>query len=112
MQVSTPRSLLGVRIDRQPLIVDSVPTCRSPAPSDIVTTGCFSVLGLGRVIVFATLTFGTGLVAFGLSTNVWISLAILPVVGAGFMIQTASTNTIIQTIVEEHFFGLAWCRNP
>lgn len=64
-----------------------------------------SVLGLGRVIVFATLTFGAGLVAFSLSRVQWVSIAILPIVGAGFMIQMASTNTIIQTIVEEQLRG-------
>ncbi len=64
-----------------------------------------SVLGLGRVIVAATFTFGIGLVAFSLSNKLWLSIAILPLVGAGFMIQMASTNTIIQTIVEERFRG-------
>lgn len=64
-----------------------------------------SVLGLGRVIVLATLTFGTGLVCFALSHVLWLSLLILPFVGAGFMIQMASTNTIIQTIVEDRLRG-------
>lgn len=64
-----------------------------------------SVLGLTRVIVIATLTFGAGLVAFSLSTRLWLSLTILPLVGAGFMIQMASTNTIIQTVVEEQLRG-------
>ncbi|MGI8509517.1 MAG: MFS transporter, partial [Gemmatimonadaceae bacterium] len=64
-----------------------------------------SVLGLGRVIVFATLAFGAGLVAFSLSRAQWLSIAILPIVGAGFMIQMASTNTVIQTIVEEQLRG-------
>jgi len=63
------------------------------------------VLGLGRVILFATLTFGAGLVAFALSRSLVLSLALLPIVGAGFMIQMASTNTIIQTIVEERLRG-------
>jgi MFS family permease len=64
-----------------------------------------SVLGLGRVMVVATCAFGGGLVAFSLSTTLWLSLAILPIVGAGFMVQMASTNTILQTIVEEHLRG-------
>ncbi|HEV2641838.1 MAG TPA: MFS transporter, partial [Candidatus Elarobacter sp.] len=42
-----------------------------------------TVLGLGRVISMATLTFGVGLVAFALSHRLWLSLAILPFVGAG-----------------------------
>ena len=64
-----------------------------------------TVLGLGRTIVIATLAFGGGLVAFALSRTLWLSLAILPIVGAGFMIELASTNTILQTIVEEHLRG-------
>jgi MFS family permease len=34
-----------------------------------------------------------------------LSLLILPVVGAGMMITMASTNTIVQTVVEEHLRG-------
>ncbi len=64
-----------------------------------------SVLGLPRVIVFATSTFGAGLIAFSLSTKLWLSIAILPLVGAGFMIQMASSNTIIQTVVQEQLRG-------
>jgi MFS family permease len=64
-----------------------------------------SVVGLGRVIVAATLTFGLGLGVFALSSNVWLSLAVLPLVGGGFMVQMAATNTILQTIVEEKFRG-------
>ena len=64
-----------------------------------------SVLGLGRAMVFATAAFGAGLVAFSLSRTLWLSLALLPVVGAGFMVQMASTNTILQTIVEEELRG-------
>jgi MFS family permease len=64
-----------------------------------------TVVGLGRVIVIATLAFGAGLVAFSLSHLLWLSLLILPVVGAGFMVEMASTNTILQTIVEERLRG-------
>ena len=63
------------------------------------------VLGLGRVIVLAAVTFGGGLIAFGMSHVLWLSLAILPFVGAGFMITLASVNTILQTIVEEELRG-------
>jgi MFS family permease len=64
-----------------------------------------TVLGLGRVIAIAAAVFGSGLVAFGLSRTLWLSLVILPVVGAGFMIALAATNTIVQTITEEHLRG-------
>jgi MFS family permease len=54
-----------------------------------------SVIGLGRVIVIATTTFGLGLISFSLSHTLWLSLTLLPIVGAGFMIQMAATNTIV-----------------
>lgn len=64
-----------------------------------------SITGLGRVMVLATATFGIALVAFGLSHWMWLSLIILPFVGGGMMVEMASTNTIIQTIVDEHMRG-------
>jgi MFS family permease len=64
-----------------------------------------SVLGLGRVMVLATGAFGVGLVIFSLSHVLWLSLLILPVVGGGMMVEMASTNTILQTIVEDDMRG-------
>ena len=64
-----------------------------------------SVLGLGRAMVVATIAFGVGLVAFSLSRVTWLSLLLLPIVGGGMMVETASTNTILQTIVEERMRG-------
>ncbi len=60
-----------------------------------------TVLGLGRVIVWATALFGLGLVAFGLSHVLWLSLLLMLVVGFGMLVQMAASNTIIQTIVAE-----------
>ena len=64
-----------------------------------------SVLGLGRAMVFATIAFGMGLIAFSQSRFLWLSLLLLPIVGGGMMVETASTNTILQTIVEERMRG-------
>ena len=64
-----------------------------------------SVLGLGKVMIFSTACFGAGLVAFSFSRVLWLSLLILPFVGAGMMVTMAATNTIIQTIVEENLRG-------
>jgi MFS family permease len=64
-----------------------------------------SVLGLGRVMVVATMTFGAALCCFALSHVLWLSLLILPFVGAGMMVELAATNTILQTIVEERLRG-------
>jgi len=60
-----------------------------------------SVLGLGRVIAFASAVFGTALITFSLSKILWLSLVILVAGGAGVMLQMASCNTILQTIVDD-----------
>ena len=64
-----------------------------------------SVLGLGRVIAAAAVVFGCGLVAFSFSNTLAVSLPLLVIVGIGFMVQLASSNTIIQTIVREDMRG-------
>jgi predicted MFS family arabinose efflux permease len=64
-----------------------------------------SVLGLGKVMVVATVTFGAGLMAFSMARATWLALAVLPFVGAGMMVEMASTNTILQTIVSEDLRG-------
>ena len=60
-----------------------------------------SVLGLGRMIPIATACLGVGLVLFGLSRILWVSLVLMLVCGFGMMQQMAASNTIIQTIVED-----------
>jgi MFS family permease len=60
-----------------------------------------SVLGLGRVIVWSASVFGAGLIGLGLSHALWLSLLAVAAAGFGMMRQMASSNTILQTIVEE-----------
>ena len=60
-----------------------------------------SIRGLGRNIPFCVATFGLGLICFGFSTNLWLSMAILWAMGFAGMTQMASCNTIVQTIVED-----------
>ena len=60
-----------------------------------------SVSGLGRMIPLSTAALGAGLVIFGMSRVLWVSLLLMLVCGFGMMQQMAASNTIIQTIVEE-----------
>ena len=60
-----------------------------------------NVLGLGRMIPFAAAGFGTGLIVLGLSRFLWLSLLLMLFIGCAMMIQMASSNTILQTIVED-----------
>jgi MFS family permease len=64
-----------------------------------------SVLGLGGVIPVAVALFGCGLIGFALSRVLWLSCLCLFVGGAGFMVQIASSNTIVQTIVDDGMRG-------
>jgi MFS family permease len=60
-----------------------------------------TVLGLGKMIPVSTGAFGIGLVFFGMSRVLWLSLLLMLVCGFGMMQQMAASNTIIQTIVED-----------
>jgi MFS family permease len=60
-----------------------------------------SVLGLGRLAALSAGTFGVGLIAFGLSRVLWLSLLLMLVTGGSMMQQMAASNTILQTIVDE-----------
>ena len=66
-----------------------------------------SVVGLGRVTLIATLVFGTGLIVFSFTRSLPLALVVLPIVGAGFMVQMAATNTVLQTLVEDELRGRA-----
>jgi MFS family permease len=60
-----------------------------------------TVLGLGRLIVIASSTFGVGLIAFSFSRYIQLSLCMMLLIGFGMIVQMASSNTILQTIVDE-----------
>jgi MFS family permease len=60
-----------------------------------------SLLGLGKLIVIASSTFGAGLIVFSFSRSYPFSLFILLFTGFGMIVEMASSNTIIQTIVDE-----------
>jgi MFS family permease len=60
-----------------------------------------SVLGLGKIIPLAAATFGAGLITFSLSRFFFISLVLMIITGLGMMLQLASSNTLLQTIVDD-----------
>jgi len=63
------------------------------------------VLGLGRIIVVAALTFGTGLILFSFSSVFALSLTILGVVGCAWMVLVAGCNTALQTLSDDKMRG-------
>jgi MFS family permease len=64
-----------------------------------------SVRGLTKMIPIAASVFGVGLICFGLSTSVWLSLPLMLVTGFGMMQGLTTSNTIIQTLVDEKMRG-------
>jgi MFS family permease len=64
-----------------------------------------SVRGLSRIIPLATCVFGAGLILFSFTPIFWLALPCLVITGFGFMVQMASSNTVIQTIVDDEKRG-------
>jgi MFS family permease len=64
-----------------------------------------SVVGLGRVIPIAGGLFGVGLIGFAFTHVLWLAIPCLLVSGFGFVVQMASSNTVIQTIVDDEKRG-------
>jgi MFS family permease len=60
-----------------------------------------SVRGLTTMIQIAAVMFGSGLILFGLSRHLVLSLFLMLIVGFGMMQGLAASNTIIQTLVPE-----------
>jgi len=60
-----------------------------------------SVIKLGSIIPAAASIFGAGLVALSFSKFFSLSLLLMVFVGAGIMLHTASSNTILQTITDD-----------
>ena len=61
-----------------------------------------TVRGLLTLIPSAAAASGAALIGFSYCTSLWIALPLLVVVGMGSMLTASSTNTVIQTIVEDH----------
>jgi MFS family permease len=60
-----------------------------------------SVVGLTRMIQIAAAILGGALILFGLSRTLWLSVALMVLVGFGLMQCAAASNTIIQSLVTE-----------
>jgi MFS family permease len=60
-----------------------------------------SVMGLSKIIPLAAGLFGIGLVTFSLSRFFLLSMTLMVITGFGMMLQMASSNTILQTIVDD-----------
>jgi MFS family permease len=64
-----------------------------------------SVLGLGRWIAGTAGSFGVAIIAFSFSRSVLLSMVLVCVAGFSVVMQLASSNTILQTIVDDQKRG-------
>jgi MFS family permease len=64
-----------------------------------------TVIGLGNVIVVSSSLFGIGLIGFSLSTVMWLSMLCMLLAGLGMILQLASSNTVLQTMIEDDMRG-------
>jgi len=60
-----------------------------------------SVLKLGRIVPASAIVFGAGLLGLSFSRIFPISLILMIFIGMGMMLQTAASNTILQTITDD-----------
>ena len=56
---------------------------------------------LGRLIIVASFALGCGLILFSLSTRFYLSFVVIIIVGFGMMLQSACSNTLLQTFVDD-----------
>jgi len=64
-----------------------------------------SVRGLAKMIPIAAAIFGVGLICFGFSQFFWLSMVMMCVTGFGMMQGLTTSNTIIQTLVDDELRG-------
>jgi MFS family permease len=60
-----------------------------------------TVLKLGRIVPAAAILFGAGLIILSFSRILPLSLVLMVFIGLGIMLQTAASNTILQTITDD-----------
>src|SRR6266516_179099 len=71
----------------------------------LLLAGRQDVRGLGKWVMLSCGGFGVSLVLFALSRNFWISTLLLLPVGFTMMVQMASSNTLIQSMVPDQLRG-------
>jgi MFS family permease len=64
-----------------------------------------TLAGLGRWVAMSAVGFGLALVLFSFSRHMWLSLALLVPAGYCMMVEMASSNTLIQSMVPDRLRG-------
>ncbi len=64
-----------------------------------------SVVPLGKLVTKAPYLAACAVMGFAFNQVLWISMPLLTVAGFGVLLTAASSNTIIQTLVHDHYRG-------
>ena len=64
-----------------------------------------SLKGLGKWVAVCAVGFGVSLILFSFSRAMWLSMVLLLPVGFTMMVEMASSNTLIQSMVPDHLRG-------
>jgi len=67
----------------------------------IYMAGKKNIENLEKIIPLSTLIFGISLIFFSLTKNIYLSIFIIFISGLGMVIQMVSSNTILQTLVDD-----------
>ena len=60
---------------------------------------------LGRIVVFAVLVWGLGIVFLGLTSSLWVAMAALAIAGAADSVSAVCRSTILQTATPDSMRG-------
>jgi MFS family permease len=64
-----------------------------------------SIQGLSRIMTFAMTALSLALIMFSLSKNFFLSMGLMLLVGIGMSFQMATSNTILQSVVDDKMRG-------
>lgn len=64
-----------------------------------------NTLGLAKILTIATAVFAASLIGLSLSTNLYLSIAMMFIIGISYMHEVAGTNTLVQTLVPDEMRG-------
>lgn len=58
-----------------------------------------------RIVFISACMFSAGLMTFAISSNFWFSMIMLLITGFGMVVEFAASNTLLQTMVDDHMRG-------
>jgi MFS family permease len=64
-----------------------------------------TVVGLGRVIALCGAGYAVAISAFAFAPSLWIAMPLLALSGVTFMVLFAGSNTMLQSMVDDHMRG-------